>query len=268
MTYKTTSRYLPALALMLVTLFVTACVTTTDSRFSKEADKQEAIANYVKLATAYIGQGNFGRAKHHLDRALELAPESPAARSALGLVLNAEGEDKLAEQNFKRAIAEDAGYTRGRVYYGAFLYGRGRVEAAKDQFQAASQDTDYKDRGSVFYNLGMTQERLGELGDAAASYRRSVEISRGNARSELALSRVLADQGDYNTAARYYNRLFSTVQRTQSLDHSAESLLLGIRIARHQNDRDREASLALQLKNKFPESSEYQQYKGLSSHGQ
>lgn len=268
MTYIITSRYLPALTLALVVLLASGCVTTTDSRFSREADKQEAVTSYVKLATAYIGQGNFDRARHHLDRALELSPENPAARAALGLVLNAEGDDELAERNFERALAADSEYTRGRVYYGAFLYSRGRTEAARDQFQKASRDTNYKERASVFFNLGMTQERLGQLDDAASSYRRSVELSRDDSRSLLALSRVLADQGDYDAAARYYNRLFSSSYSTQNMAHSAESLLLGIRIARHQDDHNREASLVLQLRNKFPDSAEYQQYRELSSHGQ
>ena len=42
----------------------------------------------------------------------------------------------------------------------------------------------------------------------------------------------------------------------------------GIRIARHQGDRNRESSLALQLKNNFPNSVEYQQYRVMTSNGQ
>ena len=53
-------------------LMVSGCVTTTDSRFAREADRDKALENYVKLATAYIGQGNLDRAEHHLDRALEI----------------------------------------------------------------------------------------------------------------------------------------------------------------------------------------------------
>lgn len=246
-------------------LLVTGCVTTTDSRFAREADRQEAIEDYVQLATAYIGQGNLDRARHHLDRALDLDSDSPAARAAMGLVYNAEGEPELAESSFERAIESDAGYTRARVYYGAFLYGQGRMDEARDQFRAASRDTEYQDRGSVFFNLGMTQERLGERDNAAVSYRRAVELSRGDARSLLALSRVLAEQGDYSAAARYYSRLSSMMQKNDRLRHSPESLLTGIRIARYLDNRNQEASLALQLKNNFPESVEYQQYKVLIS---
>lgn len=255
------------LATLLLTLLVTGCVTTTDSRFSREADQQEALDNYVKLATAYIGQGNLERARHHLDRAFKLDSDDPGARAAMGLVYNAEGEPELAERNFEKAISEDPGYTRARVYYGAFLFGQNRMEDARDQFRAASRDTGYQDRGSVFFNLGMTQERLGELEAAATSYRRAVELTRGDARSLLALSRVSVETGNYDDAARYYSRLISLMQRNQRLVHSPESLLTGIRIARYYSDENQEASLALQLRNKFPESVEYQQYKVLISNG-
>ena len=44
-------------------------------------------------------------------------------------------------------------------------------------------------------------------------------------------------------------------------------LFIGIRIARYFNNGDQEGSLALQLRNNFPESVEYQQYKVLISNG-
>ncbi len=268
MTNRSTNGRIAVVVMMLLSALVAGCVTTTDSPFSREADERKAVENYVQLATAYIGQGNLERARHHLDRALELDPDSPAAQAALGLIYNSEGETELAESSFKRAISRDPDYTRGRVYYGAFLYSQGRMKAARDQFSVASRDTGYQDRGSVFFNLGMTQEQLGETDAAVASYRRAVELTRGDAKSLLALSRVLADKGKYDAASLYFSRLTKVMQKNSRLRHSPESLLTGIRIARYQNDRDLEASLALQLRNNFPESAEYRKYKVLISNGQ
>ena len=53
------------------------------------------------------------------------------------------------------------------------------------------------------------------------------------------------------------------MQGNTRLTHSAESLYTGIRIARYFGDKDQEASMALLLRNEFPESTEYQQYKVL-----
>jgi len=254
-----------ALAVLMLSVFLSGCVTTTDSRFSREADRDKAVANYVQLATAYIGQGNLDRARQHLDRALELAPDSPSALAAKGLVFSAENEPELAERSFKRAISEDAGYTRGRVYYGAFLFSDNRFSDARDQFAAASRDTGYRDRGAVFYNLGMTEERLGDLKAAEAAYRRAVELTRGEARTLLSLSRVLVEQSDYSAASRYFSRLQAMIQGSPRLSHSAESLYTGILIARYFSDKDQEVSFGLLLRNNYPDSAEYQQYKAMSA---
>lgn len=258
----------PWLTLVLTALVMAGCVTSTDSRFQREADKKEAIQNYVRLATAYIGQGNVDRARIHIDRATELGPENPAVLAAKGLLYQSDSEDELAEKSYKAAIANDKGYTRARVYYGAFLYGKRRFEESRDQFAAASRDTEYPDRASVFFNLGLTEERLADFDAAVQAYRRAVDLSRGDVKSLLALSRTLVATGDYLAAERYYGRLIGAMQRNTNLRHSPESLITGIRIARHFGDADREASLALLLKSDFANSLEYQQYKVLNADGQ
>jgi type IV pilus assembly protein PilF len=247
---------------------MSGCVTSTDSRFQREADRSEAIQNYVRLATAYIGQGNPDRARNHLDRAVELAPEDASVLSAKGLLYQADKESELAERSYRRAIANDQDYTRARVYYGAFLYGKGRFEEARDQFAAASRDTGYPSRASIFFNLGLSHERLNNLEAATEAYRRSVELSRGDAKSLLALSRTLVAADDYQAADRYYSRLTGLMQRNTNLRHSPESLITGIRIANYFGDADREASLGLLLKSDFSNSLEYQQYRVLNADGQ
>jgi type IV pilus assembly protein PilF len=73
---------------------------------------------------------------------------------------------------------------------------------------------------------------------------------------------------DYASAQRYYSRLMGAMQRNTNLRHSPESLMTGIRIARHFGDINREASLGMFLKSDFPNSLEYQQYKALKADGQ
>nr|WP_323132853.1 type IV pilus biogenesis/stability protein PilW [Marinobacter lipolyticus] len=253
------------LTVVLVMFLATGCVTVSDSRFSREKDRDEAVENYVQLATAYISQGNLDRANKHLERALELKPDDAAALSAMALLQSSDGEARLAEESFRKAISSDGDYTRGRVYFGAFLYGEGRYREARDQFREASADTKYPDRASVFFNLGMSEERLDNNEAAIAAYRRSVELSRGEPKSLLALSRTLVKAGDYSSASRYYSRLATLMAQNPRYRHSPESLLTGIRIARHFDERNRESSLALQLRNNFPESVEYQQYRVLIS---
>lgn len=247
--------------LLVLLALLAGCVTTTDSRFTREADREEAVDNYVELGRAYLDKGNLDRARMHLNRALELDPEDARANAAKALIHQAEGDDDLAEEAFRKAIANDGDYTQGRIYYGTFLFGRERFEEARDQFAVATRDTAYEKRAAAFFNLGKTEERLDRPAEAADAYRRAVELSRGDAQALLALSRTLLDSDEFSAASRYYDRLINVMQRDRRLTHSPESLLTGIRIARHFDDRDQESSLALLLRNQFPGSLEYQQYR-------
>ncbi|MBS3804205.1 MAG: tetratricopeptide repeat protein [Oleiphilaceae bacterium] len=243
------------------------CVTTSDSRFAREADEEKAVRDYVQLATAYVSQSNYDRARMHLDRALEINAESPAALSVLGLIYEREGESELAEQAFRDALAEEPLYTRGRVFYAAFLYGEGRYDAARNEFAKAAADSGYADRGSVFYNLGRTEQRLGNAEAAAAAFERAVRLGRSDLRALLALSTALVEAGKVDEAAFHYDRLNTMIARNPQIDHTPESLYTGLRIARHRGDQNRAASLALLLRNKYPNSEQYQKYKALMSDG-
>lgn len=243
----------------------TGCVTSSDSRFARGADEDAAVRDYVQLATAYVAQGNYERARTHIERALEINPDSHGALATMGLIFQREGEPELAEKAFKDSLKQEPSYTRGRVFYAAFLYEQGEYRKARDEFAMAAADTGYPDRASVFYNLGRAEQRLGNASAAAEAFKRSVRLSRGDARSLLALATALADAGEYDEAARHYDRLMAIMARSERISHSPESLLTGIRIARSQGNQDRAASLALVLKNQFPNSEQYQKYKALMS---
>ncbi|PAV26304.1 type IV pilus biogenesis/stability protein PilW [Tamilnaduibacter salinus] len=241
------------------------CVTTTTSPFAEDANAEKAVSDYVRLGTAYISQGNYERAREHLRRALEIDPESSEALATLGLVHQSDGEHALAEQSYRQALDNDPSYTRGRVYFGTFLYNQGRFDEAVSQFKRASTDTDYNDRASVFQSLGKSYEALEQNADATSAYRRAVEISRGNPQYLLSLSGALVRMEQYSQASRYYSRLRRMMARNKNLRHSPESLLTGIRIARHFGNKDREASLALLLEKEYPQSEELKAYRQLAT---
>lgn len=252
-----------ALVVAMIMFMLAGCVTTTDSRFAREADRDKAVENYVRLATAYLQQGSYDRARGHLDRALELDRNNSPALAVQGLLYQAEGEPELAEEAFQRSIRSDANNTRGRVFYGAFLYNQRNFTGARDQFQRATRDTGFEDRASVFFNLGLTEEQLNNREAAVTAYRRATELNRADPRPLLALSRNLAEDGQYSEASRHYSRLVNMIQSSPNLSHSPESLLVGLRLARHFRDYDQESSLALVLRNQFPDSREHEIYRSL-----
>lgn len=241
------------------------CVTHTDSSLRSKANAGRAEAAYVQLGLAYIAEKQLAEARDNLRRALEINASSAPATAAMGLVFQMQSEEALAEEHFRKALNYDSGYTRGRTYYGAFLYAQKRFEEAYDQFERATNDTGFEDRGQVFYNLALCASRLGRDEKAIEAYQKAVNIQGESFELLSELSRLLVYTGQYEQAARYFERLDSLVASSPAIRHTPRSLLTGLRLARHGGDGNREASLALLLRNLYPESSENKQYKALTA---
>jgi type IV pilus assembly protein PilF len=101
----------------------------------------------------------------------------------------------------------------------------------------------------------LCQLKLFEAEAAEASFVRALAMDRTNQVALVEAAQIRFDAGDYATANQYY-ATYRTVARQQS----ARGLLLGIRLAQVEGDRDSEASYALALGSRFPKSAEYQAY--------
>lgn len=242
-----------------------ACVTQKKGGLSADADKAEAESAYVRLGLAYIQDGRYDRARRHLDRALEINDESAPAIAAKGLISQEYGEYELAEKRFRQALEMDRDYTRGRSHYGVFLYNRQRYEDAFEQFRKASRDTDFEDRAGIFVNMGRAADKLERYDDAAAAYRRAMRIDRQNLRAHLGAVVALVNSGRYDEASPLFDRLKARIRRSERASHTPRSLWAGIRIARRDGELDEEASLALQLRKRFPDSEEYRKYRSMKA---
>lgn len=257
------SIFLTCAKLFVLTLifgFVSGCVSHTESPFTRKQDKEEALTSYIQLGLAYIERGDLVRARKHLNRALELDSESSGAHAALGLVLQREGEYRLAEEQFKKSLENEPGFTRGRTYYAAFLYSQQRYQQAYDQFAIAADDTGFVSRDRVFSNMAQCALKLERADLAIAAYEKSLSLGAQDTAIFLQVAELLVQEGRFNEAQRYYNRFLNLV-RTSPVTHSAQSLSLGIQLAEHFQDTAAEQSYASILKAVYADSLEYQQYR-------
>ena len=262
---RVSKRFLEALLIASVIVSLASCVTQRQGAFSSDADEEEAEEAYVRLGLAYIQDENYERARRHLDRALEINDESAPALAAKALISQEQGEYDLAESRFRQALEYDPDYTRGRSHFGVFLYNQKRYEEALEQFRQASKDTDFEDRAGVFVNLGRAADRLGRHAQAAKAYRRAMQLDRGNLRAHLGAVAALVDAGRYDEAGPLFNQLKARIRRSSQASHTPRSLWAGIRIAQHEGDQDEVASLALQLRKRFPDSEEHQKYRSMKT---
>jgi len=236
--------------------FLNGCITTTETVFTEKASPEKALESRVELARNYIGEGNWPAAKRNLALAYEINPDNAEVHEAFGLVYQNTGEFELAEENFKKAISLDKGFSRARNNYAVFLFSQERYGEAEAQLEHVSRDSLYPGRTMAFVNLGLCRQQLFDPQGAEEAFRRGLAMDRTNRIALLEIATIRFDAGDNTTATRYYNT-YRTVVRQQS----ARGLWLGIRLARETGDRNAEGSYSLALRNMYPNSVEYQAYK-------
>ena len=244
------------LAVTLTSVVLSACITTTQGGFTEEASPEKALQQRVALARQYIGDGNWEAAKRNLQLAAQINDNNAEVYEAFALVYQSTGELGLAEENFKKSVRLDGKCSRCRNNYAAFLYSQERYKEAERQLNFVVQDTLYTGRPNAFVNLGLCRLKLFDTEGAEEAFVRALSMDRTHQVALLEVARIRYEAQDYVTANQYYNS-YRSVARQQS----AAGLMLGIQLAEANGDRDSEASYALALGNRFPDSLEYQAYK-------
>tara|TARA_R110002049_G_scaffold21045_10_gene77389 strand:- start:356 stop:1150 length:795 start_codon:yes stop_codon:yes gene_type:complete len=247
---------LHSVCLVLMYVCLAGCITTTEGGFTEEASPKKALDKRVALARQYIGEGNWEAAKRNLQLAEEIDANNPQVFEAFALVYQSTGEYELAEENFKKAISLDKNFSRCRNNYAAFLYSQQRYKEAEEQLDYVVKDTLYSGRPNAFVNLGLCRLKLFDTQGAEEAFVRALAMDRTNPIALYELARIRYEAQDYPTANRYYDTYRSVVRK-----QSAAGLLLGIQLAKANDDPDSEASYALALRNLYPKSAEYQAYK-------
>ena len=245
--------------LLVIALLLTACVTTTNSRYADKKDEQKALEISSQLARTYISRGEWESAKRHLRYAIETDPKNAEAHEGLALVFQNTGELELASQHYDKALGYAPDNTRVRNNYAAFLYDQERyVEAAKE-FNRVAEDVLYEGRLNAFLNLGRCYDKLNKPEQAAATYKRAFLMDRNSVPALFGMAKALYETGNFPRSQTYYDEFRKRVEK-----QSAASLWLGIRLADKFGDKNTHASYALALKNLYPRSREYLEYRAYS----
>ncbi|KKK89850.1 hypothetical protein LCGC14_2728970 [marine sediment metagenome] len=243
-------------AVLISILGSTGCVTTERGGVGTKADSKKALEYSVTLARNYIRQGNWEAAKRHLRTAIKIDDSSYEVYEALALVFQNTGEFELAEENYKKSIKLNPKFSRVRNNYATFLYQQRRFDEAVEQLQMVVKDTLYEKRTVAYINLGRAYVQLNELKPAEDAFRRAYLMDRRNVPLMYQLAEVYFQLGDYPQSQQYYDGYRSQVKR-----QPAQALWLGIRLANTFDNQDALSSYSLALKNLYPTSKEYLQYK-------
>lgn len=243
------------ISVLMILLSLTACITEQISGRKRTADPVKYLQALIDLGIGYLRNGEYQRSKEKLLLAIEQDPKSSTAHTTLGLLYQLQREEQLAEKHFKKAIRYDSGHSQARLNYGAFLFQQKQYKEAVKQLTRAASDNSYRGQPEALENLGVCYLQMGDSKKAEESFLRALGLNSQLKRALLEMSEMRIDELKYAESNRYYRAYLKVSQQT------AQSLWLGIRLARIFGNKDEESSYGLLLKSVFPTSREYKMYK-------
>ena len=248
-----------AIAAVVACLVLSACATgagddsglrPTIPTTGDESEARMRARIHTELAANYFEIGNVGVALEEVKEALSADSSYGPAHNVAGLVYAQLKEDRLAEESFERALAINPSDPDAHHNYGMFLCQRKQEKEAIRHFMLAVRNPLYPTPDRSYVNAGICARRSGDLAGAAEFFQLALKVRPNQGQALYQMADLSYVRGDYGEAKRYLGRLAQVGQAT------AESLWLGVRVERRLGDRNSEASYALQLQRRFPNSRE------------
>jgi type IV pilus assembly protein PilF len=251
------------LALAAFALFVAGCSTQPTQQQEGPQVESGAIVGdvgdprnrarlHTELAALYYSRGNMGVALDELRIASAADASYAPAYSMFGLVYMELREKRLAEENFQRALSLSPSDPDINHNYAWYLCQSDREQQSVDYFMRAIRNPLYQKPWRSYSAAGACLLRIGKVEEAEAMVQQALKINARDPRANLQMGEIRYRQGAYDEAQRWLRRFGEVSPPT------AASLWLGVRIENKLGQRMNEASLAAQLRRRFPGSPEYQ----------
>ena len=211
---------------------------------------------HTELGSMYFQAGNMGVAMQELKIAVAADSAYAPAHMVLALVHAALKENDQAERVFRRAMDLAPGDPEINNNYGWFLCHSGKERQSIAYFLNAVKNPLYSTPDRAYANAGACALKAGDL-DGAANYLQTAIRLGGDgaliAQAQLAL--LAYRRANFEEARRLITEVLKVMEPA-----SADALWLALRIERKLGNRNAESSFAAQLRSRYPNSQEYQEF--------
>jgi len=232
-------------ALLFAAALLGGCVSQAE-----QERRQRLVETHTQLGASYLQRGQIDIAKENLQQALEADADDSAANNMMALLQWRLKEYDEAERHFRRAVGAGKDTAEAQNNYGTFLCERGKVDEAVKWFERAAADPFYKTPAIAEENAGLCLMRKPAPAVAEKYFRQALRLEPVLPKSLLQMAHISFDAGNTLSARGFIQR------HLQVAPDSAEALWLAVRIERALRNKNEEASYALRLKSKFPDSPE------------
>ena len=207
---------------------------------------------HTELASLYYSRGTMGVALEELRTAVAADSSYAPAYGMFGVVYMDLRENRLAEENFQKALRLSPGDPDINHNFGWFLCQNKREPESIKYFLQAVRNPLYPRPWRSYSAAGQCSLRIHNIKDAEEFSQRALKLEPDDPPALLQMSEIRFGQGRMEEARALISRYNKLVTPT------SESLWLALRVERKLGRRVTEASLANQLRRRYPGSPEYQ----------
>ncbi|HTV80948.1 MAG TPA: type IV pilus biogenesis/stability protein PilW [Steroidobacteraceae bacterium] len=238
-----------SLQLAIVPLMIAGgCVTTHTPHLTNAHAQQDAAADNVQLAMAYMQANNLPRAKEKLDRALSEDPSNANAHSVLALFYERVNDQKRAEGEFREAMRLAPNDPDQLNFYGVYLCRQHRVDEGVTKLLQVANNPLYRTPEAAYTNVGVCLRTAHRDDEAESAFRRALSARPDFAEAVYQLADLELAHGRALEARARVEKYLGQYNPTPDL------LLLGWRAARTLGDARSVAQYAKTLRADFPDS--------------
>lgn len=218
---------------------------------SDTTDVERRARVRLELASAYFSRGQTETALDEVKQALVAKPDYVEAHNLRGLIYAHMGEDRLADESFRRALQLDPRDADTMHNYGWFLCQQKRYPEGAAQFAQALAQPNYRDITRTLMAQGICEARAGRWVEAERLLLRAYELDAANPAIAVNLSEVLYRRGEYERARFYVRRVNQQAELS-----NAQTLWLAARIENRLGNRAQVEEFGRQLRGRFPKARE------------
>src|SRR5262249_54063888 len=159
--------------------------------------------SFLRAGMANEHTGNHQGAERAYRRGLEIAPDDPELRNALGWTLFQDGRTGDAVPEYRRALAANPSNAKAHNNLALALVELGQPEEAAEHFKASLES---EPKAEIYSDLGFALAQLGRSTEALENYEKALELDANWASAHANLPVTLVQAGKFAEAEWHYRR--------------------------------------------------------------
>jgi type IV pilus assembly protein PilF len=212
--------------------------------------RDDAASYNVQLGVAYLQQGNLAVAKEKLERAVQQNPRDPDVHGALALLYERLGEANKVDGHYRTALRLAPNNPDISNNYAVYLCKTSRTEEGVKRFLEVANNRLYRTPEAALTNAGVCLRSAQRFTEAEGNFKNALALQPGYSEALYQLGDLALQQGRALEAQQHVDRYLDRNKAT------ADLLLLGLRAAHAQGNRDVREQYARRLRAEFPGSNQ------------